>query len=290
MAINDPRAPTTDGARDIEAAIAAGERIGANLGTVIEIDDEAPARLRRAFTVVPSGWKIEDVTRFVPADERVRATFTAQRVEGFLAYVNEWKDATTRIFADEVECGLVAELDYHEPGEDGVVSERTHRAEWKCPLSDEWQAWKANDGKLRAQAEFALFVEDHAPDIVEPAPATMLEIARTLSADRKVSFKSAVRLQDGTRQLVYAEEGGAMAGANQDIAVPERFAIAVPIFRGHARVRLEARLRFRIEGGQLAIGYQLWRAAEARGVAFDALVEGVAKETGVPVFRGTVQG
>jgi len=283
---------TTDG-EGIGRAIAAGMEIGAEVGKPIELlpelNTEVRPHLRKAFMLAPSDWRVHDVTAYAPKADIVRATFAADTVAGFIDYVNERKTGDSRVFAAERAHSFTAELDYHpvaagQPG--GVPSERAHKAVWACPTSPEWDTWKAQDGKGQSQADFAQFIEDNSVDIAHPPAAVMLEIARTMDATRKVTFKQATRLVDGTRTLIYTDE--VQASANQELPIPDAFDIAIPAFLGGARVAMKARLRFRIDHGSLVIGYALWRADEVYRTAFEAMVARVAAETELPVFRGSV--
>ncbi len=42
--------------------------------------------------------------------------------------------------------------------------------------SPEWDTWQSKDGEKCNQMDFAEFVEDNAPDIVNPDAATILEV------------------------------------------------------------------------------------------------------------------
>ncbi len=141
------------------------------------------------------------------------------------------------------------------------------------------------NGKREAQMEFAEFIEDNAPDIVEPDSATMLEVARDLSAKTDVDFASAIRLQNGQVQFKYSEQiKGTYGSGNLD--VPERFTISIPVHIGSERVGITARLRYRIASGKLTFWYDLLRADMIERNAFLAVRKAIGDTLGVTVING----
>jgi uncharacterized protein YfdQ (DUF2303 family) len=150
----------------------------------------------------------------------------------------------------------------------------------------QWTKWKAIDGKLLPQAEFAEFVEDNLADIATPDGATMMEIVTYLQATRTTDFRSGVKLGNGAVQLTNNEDVQASVGAG-NIAVPDMFEIALsPVF-GVAPFKVPARFRYRIEDRKLRMGFKLQRIEDVMATiirdieAEIVLPEGVAKIYGV---------
>lgn len=122
----------------------------------------------------------------------------------------------------------------------------------------QWAKWKAIDGRMLPQAEFAEFVEDNLADIATPDGATMMEIVTYLQATRSVDFRSGIKLSNGAVQLTNNESVEASVGAG-NIAVPDVFEIALsPIF-GVQPFKVPARFRYRIEDRRLKLGFKLQR-------------------------------
>lgn len=144
----------------------------------------------------------------------------------------------------------------------GIVNDggwRDHRLLYNCPLSKEWKIWVGSNGKTMAQADFARFIEDNAPDCLLPDSASMIEIARTLEAKKGVNFASGIRLSDGQTEFTYQEAIDATAGKGR-FQVPEQFSLNIPVLVGLPNYEVTARLRYRIgEGGKLTMWYDLLR-------------------------------
>lgn len=150
----------------------------------------------------------------------------------------------------------------------------------------QWAKWKAIDGRLLPQAEFAEFVEDNLADIATPDGATMMEIVTYLQATRSVDFRSGVKLGNGAVQLTNNESIEASVGPG-NIAVPDTFEIALsPVF-GAQPFKVPARFRYRIEDRKLKLGFKLQRIEDVMAAIIKdieneiVLPEGVAKVYGV---------
>jgi uncharacterized protein YfdQ (DUF2303 family) len=150
----------------------------------------------------------------------------------------------------------------------------------------QWTKWKAIDGKLLPQADFAEFVEDNLADIATPDGATMMEIVTYLQATRSTDFRSGVKLSNGAVQLTNNEDIQASVGAG-NIAVPDVFEIALsPIF-GVQPFKVPARFRYRIEDRKLKLGFKLQRIEDVMAQIIKdiegeiVLPEGVAKVYGI---------
>jgi uncharacterized protein YfdQ (DUF2303 family) len=150
----------------------------------------------------------------------------------------------------------------------------------------QWAKWKAIDGKMLPQAEFAEFVEDNLADIATPDGATMMEIVTYFQATSSTDFRSGIKLSNGQVQLTNNENIEAQVGAG-NIAVPDVFEIALaPVF-GVAPFKVPARFRYRIENRRLKLGFKLQRVEDVmtqiiRDIEAEiVLPEGVAKVYGL---------
>jgi len=222
---------------------------------------------------------------------RIKANVKFHDALSFVKYFGDFSDGDSRIFADEKSGQIKAVLDYHEGlgDEYGVAVPRwcQHTIEIALRKSDEWILWRTSqDGKQVAQDVFAQFIEDNSPDIVDPAPATMLEIARTIVASGEINCESAVRTNAGIK-FRYNEMVKGVCGAAGEFAVPETFTIQIPIYQGGDPVKVVARLRWRLAAGKLAMWYDLWRAANIERDAFRAIVNQIAAATETTILNGT---
>lgn len=137
------------------------------------------------------------------------------------------------------------------------------------------------------QEQFAEFLEDHLPELLEPTSAEMLEIAQSFQAAVKVDFQSATRLSSGQRQFQYVETATTKAGQKGQLVVPETFVVGLIPFEGSDGYRLTARLRHRIGQNGLALGYKLERPADIRKTAFDDVVRKIGEQIDTAVMNGS---
>jgi len=179
----------------------------------------------------------------------------------------------TAIFADHTKGVVRAIIDYHatsyEPGH------CLFSARLLAVYSEAFSKWDAVCGGGQRQREFAEFIEDNMLDIVDPDGATVLEVARHLSAKRNVAFRSKVDLHSGDNVFTYEEQTstGAQKGS---LAVPEFVTIRVPVYEGEDPEEIRIRFGFRIgDNGTLVfvpriIGIQAL-VAEAFGRLWDRM-------------------
>ena len=228
------------------------------------------------YCILPNG-TVHDLTsiaeRALAQPRRLTASLAFSDIPSFVAYWKKFVNTESVLFHDG-EKSVAAVLDYH--GSD-APKWCAHKATLTLKDTIEWATWKAWDGKPRAQAEFALFIEDNAPDIINPQSAEMIEVARNLQARSEMQFASSVRLQNGQTQLKFTEATTATVGKEQ-VEVPERFTIKIGIFESLPAVTIEARLRYRIKEGKLLMWYDLWRSHKAVDEAFNAALEQITED------------
>lgn len=222
--------------------------------------------------VVPDGYKIEtqDLDCYFDHPSRKRGTVHPATVDALSAYVARHENAT-----------VIEGKEAQAPGHGD------HRAHLKLDHTPEWEFWFNRDGRKFTQAEFAEHIEDGAREIVEPTSAELLEIASTFHAKTDVTFRQATRLQDGTASLVFDEITSAGAGAAGDIKIPQTIGLAISPFVGEAKFAVNARLRYRVSGGKLELGYHLDRPHDVIRTALDLVRERLAREFPGAVFVGT---
>jgi uncharacterized protein YfdQ (DUF2303 family) len=251
-----------------------------NAAGVRKAADEA-----RPFVILAEDQKVEDLERHLQAPTRRRGTLTLRDVASFVAAVKAHASDSTTLYRTVEPPQFVAVFnDHHAEHGPGWGD---HRAVYACPLSPEWKAWKGSDKRQMQQAEFAQFVEDNLPDVVEPPAAAMLEIARTLQAKKKVNFASGIRLDNGETQFTYEEKIDGSAGGKGQFKVPEVFKIGVPVFEGGDSYAVNARLRYRItDQGGLIMWFDLERPHKIVEDAVEQMRKQIETETGRPTLNG----
>jgi uncharacterized protein YfdQ (DUF2303 family) len=239
---------------------------------------------------------LHSLAHLLPFPDRKRVVVDVTEIPSFVQYVNEQKVDATRIFGRAGADGhlqapalFVAIIDYHGIGEEADdASWLTHTAVLTLTTTPEWKHWIASNGKAFAQEEFALFLEDHLPDIAAPDGATILEIASSIEASKDMSFRSAIRLEDGTRRFKCDEEMAAKAGVSRDLEIPDRFRLNIPVFDGCDGEFLDARFRYNIRDGALRLSYKLIRPDALLDAAVKSARLQIREQTQLPVFMGKV--
>ena len=263
------------------ATIEAGYAGGENQAIIDVATRAATAQELEPGIFLDSDNKLVDIRAEIHAErsrqpDRKAGTYKVTDAASFVSYLSKHGMPHTELWAN-VDSGTVrAVINAHDIVMAGVGD---HTATLQLTTTDDWKDWTARDGDLSGQAAFAEFIEDHLPNFVSPTAADMLELAQTFQATTKVDFASSHRLKSGGTSLVYQEASETKAGAKGQLAVPDTFTIALIPFEGGPAYKVEARFRYRINGGQLALGYRLTRAKEVRKGAFDEVVDRIANDT-----------
>lgn len=239
------------------------------------------------FVILPEGYRVEDIERSLPAPVRKRGSVALHDEKSFIAYVRGEMAPDTRLYRSLDPPQFLAVINDHGAQADW----RDYRARYTCPLSAEWKTWLAANGKKATQEEFARFIEDNLPDIVDPPGAEMLEISRTLQAKKKINFASGIRLDNGQHQLSYEEQISGSAGAKGQLRLPEEFNVGIAVFDAGERYRVQARLRYRIlEGGSLHIWYDLVRPHKLVEDALEQITGRIEAALGTVALKGEILG
>lgn len=235
------------------------------------------------FAIVPEGYKLESLERFQSTPYRKRGRVEFHQTASFGQYVADHDDKRTALFCDRSTATFGAVLDYHAIM-DGTPGWQEHRAIFQMIPTEEWATWARYDGKQLSQVQFGEFLEQHLPDIIHPDAASLLEVALTLEEKRAVTFRSAVRLDNGMRQLKYEEE---KVGAGE-LTVPDNFILSLAPYEGSEKRKVLARLRYRIKDGELSFYYQLIRPRDAQLEAVDGAQVLIEKLTALSCYMGKV--
>jgi uncharacterized protein YfdQ (DUF2303 family) len=284
-------------------------------GAAMAAAEKAPTSL--AYVLVPEGYNIESLEPYLPAPARKSGSRSFNDAASFIGYVLDQAGpgpGSTPVPAATPDAGPNATAEppvapvaaattstklyggvnpphftavFNDHGDHASAPGwRDHTASYACPLSVEWKTWTGKNKQQMTQETFAQFIEDNAPDCVTPDSATMIEIARTLEAKKKVNFASGIRLSNGENELTYEETIEGTAGKGK-FKIPETFALAIPVLEGAERWRVDARLRYRIDGqGKLSIWYDLERPHKVLENAVREVWQAISHATGRPIYNG----
>jgi uncharacterized protein YfdQ (DUF2303 family) len=254
-----------------------------------EIDPEAVNVI-----VVPEGGSHQVIDlrreeRHLGQPRRKRGTIQLRTADSLIQYaqVHDVDDGRSALFADRMLLRVVGVFNGPNTQEPGWAD---HRAVLQLQVTPEWSAWMGRNGILGNQVEFAEHIEDRLTDIAEPPGATLLELAQTFEATTAAAFRSAHRLQDGQVQFRYEEQVDAKAGSAGDLTIPSEFTLVLAPFEGTEPRAIKARLRYRVSGGNLKIGYILNRPDDILREAFDEVLVALEQATGLTPYHGTLGG
>lgn len=274
---------------EIAGVDGSGTAVAAELGrraaqaTAIDGDDLDAGYIAR---VLRQDERIEfhDLEYILPAPHAPRGHAVIFDPNDFVSYVTRLAHDGTTLWADPDNGHITAVFDDHMDATTGGW--RRHRAILQLRPDDDWKAWVASNERLVSQEQFAEFIENNLAAIIDPEPATMLEVATSFQARRNASFERGTRIANGDVQLRWVETTTATAGTKGHLEVPEKFTVRLAPFLGVEPVELIARLRYRIADGTLRIGYALHRPDIAVREAFDRIRAIVATNVTVPIHLG----
>ena len=248
----------------------------------------------------------DEIETYRQGPARTKGEARVETLESFIELVNRHKDATSVIFAATgwPNPKLTAVIDYH--GFDVDSSAHTtawaqHRIVYPFPLTEEFKVWIGKNGAKMSQVDFAAFLEEHAAELSAPmdgertefellfkerfaSPNELIDLSRSLEVFVGAKVKQGTRLQSGERQVLFETEH--MNGKGEPIDIPGIFMVSVAPFVDGDLVRIPARIRYRIAGGDIVWFYQLyrWEYWLRTRVQNDLLL--AAKGTTLPTFEG----
>lgn len=235
------------------------------------------------------------------APVRREGTATVTTLASFIALIDRHKDEESAIFGETAwpDPKLTAVLNYDSEGVPARFGD--HRIVYEFPLTDEFKAWIDSNAKPMPQDVFAYFIEEHAAELAAPmdaergeyerlfgetfaTPSELLMLSRHLEVHVNAKAKQGIRLQTGERQVEFVEEHVNSKG--EAVTIPGIFMVSVPAFVDGDSVRIPARLRYRISGGEIKWFYQLyrWQFFLREQVQHD--LRDAADKTGLPAFEG----
>lgn len=267
---------------ETEAATVAAIAIASTEPDELEVD--------RLYTLVtPKGGEHHVIDTYRLGDEyraqprRATGAYTHGTVESFIRYVQRHHSAdATTVWIDQINARVRAVLNDHAEDLPGWGDHNASVALVKTP---EWTHWLKNDGQYLDQEAFAEHLQDGITEIVDPAAATMLEVAQTIQGKTKADWKTATRLDNGEVAFTYQEEIEAKAGRSGHLEIPQRMVLTIVPFYGEQPAVIEARLRYRIHQGNLKIGYKLERPHEIVLAVMRGVADRLSEQFGA-VFAG----
>lgn len=269
---------------NVAAAIEAGKQIASGLFT--KVPGVNPLLLaHKDLTLVD----LSDYQR--PREFLSNAAFDS--LESFISYVNQYKQENAHVYAQAKPESLTfravlsyVDKDGHDAALDVPVDPRREAilAHFQAVQSEELKVWRTRNGSLFSQSEFADWLEMRALDIFQPAAADILEMVQNFESKRDVSFKSAVRMADGSVTIAYEDQEKHTSKAA--LSFPPALILSIPLFRGFPHVHLEAKLRYKVQDGVLRLSYHLLQLHNIFDGEIERAIERVSEKTALVVYSG----
>lgn len=239
------------------------------------------------FIVVPKGSETKSLEPFLLNPAMKRGVLNFETRESFTRYVNEQKVPATRIFMKE-QC-FTAVLDFHDSTVIGPdAGWMNHKAHFSLKPTPAWTLWRDRNKKVVSQKDFAEFLEENYPDVIEPAGAELLDIASTLQAHTQVRFKRGLRLDNTTEQLQYEETVDAKGGVGGDMEVPRAIKLSLVMFYGEPKTEIVARLKYQIANGVLTFWFEMVRVQDILDAVVQSTAAKIIEETKLVPFNGSL--
>jgi uncharacterized protein YfdQ (DUF2303 family) len=246
----------------------------------------------RQFLIVPQGYEAKDVSDahgLKPGlPKYVAQKVEVQTLDSLVEYLNAYKTAHTKLFANMQTNSIVGVIDYHH--HDGKAENGAHVVTMSLPFSEEWKLWTAIDGKLNSQLEFARFLEENHPDVVAPNAAELIEIARDLHGSRNIKLTKVVRTASDNESFTLDDATTLQSRSNgNSIEIPRQFTLSIPIYFGERNIDMTAFLRWKLDEEKgMMLGIKLWRPEHVRQAMFKDIVTGAADRAGLIAVYGKV--
>ena len=246
-------------------------------GQALKPQDIGPSEI---FTVADNdgGVRITDTDSYAPGPRRAAGRRIVTDAYSFVSYLDRHGNEQTEVYADKVASTVVAVLDSH-TGSDKPNGWQQHTVKLELVKTIPWLAWMARDlttvgrGAWFNQEEFAEFIQERATDCIKPDSATLLELATSFQANNKVDFKSAVNTGSGQVNLGFNETITAKAGQTGNIPIPTELKLRLRPYIGGPIYNVTAQFRFRLNGGDLRLGFAIVRPQDILDAAFTDIVD-----------------
>lgn len=243
--------------------------------------------------MVPNGYTakvIDNLEKHLPAPLRKTGTAKLDDLDSFVWYAKEHGSMICcRIYTVvDYKTGALSFNAVFNDHEQEAAAWRDFNAQFAPALSLEWLRWTGKNKQLMTQSEFASFIEDNLPEIATieglPTGTDMLQLASHFEVTSEKKFKAGHRLQSGGVSIEYIDQED--AGTLARMQMFDKFALGMPVYFNGTAYRIDARLKYRIREGKLALWYELIRPEKIIEDAARELIEGVRSKTGMPVLFG----
>lgn len=271
---------------------------------------------------VPNGMSVESAKKYINEfrknPERRVGVHIASRLPSFVDLTKRFIEdnpekgeavifGECEVSGNSIKANLTTILDFHPANPNNEdARNRGHKISYNFPISVQFKPWLEKNAKGMSQEDFALFLEEHLPEIViatdeEKAsinglkpnfgePLRILELSRDLVIYSSEEVVQTFKPSSGEREIKFSvtHKTGEAKNATGTVAnIPDFFVVRSPIFAGGADERILVRLRYRKVDGAVVWFYELYRLDKILNLAFDEAVKVVREQTKLPLYVGT---
>lgn len=244
------------------------------------------------FVVVPDGYRVTDLEHLLPAPTRKRAAVQVHDADSFCSYFDTHRTRYANIYADiDHNTEKFVVLAVFDDNAMGLAGWRDHTCTLVRRPSVEWMRWNGKCRAKMAQDDFATFLEENLADVVNaegmPTGSEMLQMAFEFERTADKRLKSKVNLQSGGVRFEYVDDDN--ADTRTSMRVFSRFTIGIPVFDGATvAYQIEARLKYRDNGGKLTFWYELIRPDRSFRQAVADELDAIYIKAVRTIIRGTI--
>ncbi len=259
------------------------------------------------LVVYPENMNIRQLKDFVDKErltpEVLKGVTELHTCCSFVEFANRYKTENSAIFYNKKQQKITCVFDCATKEQ---ASFEQHKAVYAFPFSKELLAWRANNGEVMSQIDFAMFIEANILDLAEPpapdkessalkeirmrcggfyAPVNkMIELSKGIAirADEKAVVKH--DLNTGEATINFTSEHTDISG--QSVKVPNMFVIVIPVLEGGKAYQLPCRLRYRLKDGSVRWWYEVINLDKAIELAIDEELKTIKESVDLPVFYG----
>jgi uncharacterized protein YfdQ (DUF2303 family) len=266
----------------------------------------------RSVLIVPKGKEVRSLKplldEYLTVPERRRGVSTHKTLLSLIEHANRFKSEHSVLFADpgdraSVNPVLLSVLNYN-PAGDALTGHGDHRGRYSFPLSEQWKAWKAIDGKPKNVRDFSNFLERQIEDLGDPAspgkiaqqipdrlgyrlatPTDVLKLSKGLSLVVDHTVTNIVDNTTGETKLQFEQAHKDKAG--KPLEVIKAFVLNIPVFESGALYTVGVRLTYEVQGETVAFTCHLYREDLYFKDAFENACEEARRGTSLPLFFGS---
>lgn len=238
---------------DIAAAIFAGKKCAGV--KIVDIQGTPHA-------VVPQGVILENMARLLPNPLRISNSVGFEEPDSFCAYVEEFREAYSRLYGFPDEYAIAAVFDDN----DRVTPRwREHKALLQLKPSAEWGEWINAFKTTFSQMELADFLNDHMEQIAQPDASELVSGVSTINIANNWKCTS-VQHEGGDIAFSYAKENSAQTASGK---IPTRLTLYIAPFRSWHPISMTVYLSYRLNGEKLTFTMRGHQVKELLAASFD---------------------